>query len=353
MIKMSVIVPVHGRVDLLKETLHSLEKQTSKDFEIIITDDSSIEEEIKEIMNIISNFERNDIDIKYLFTEPNLGQSKNTNQGLKEAKGKYIRILHSDDLLRKDCIEKEIELFEQNKDIDIITHYQLYFYNYILFDNVTPKINFFNIKEHWLNNLIFTQTIIPSCLSFRRELYDNVGGLYEKYDFLCDWRLFFDFIIYSYKKDNNKKLIQLDQGYVAWRLHNNNISSKLIFNHFYEHEDFMKYLFNIYKELNILDDKMLFNNLYDAILYRYNRLKNDIKINNKNKSYLLKYLSICASSKYIYFHTFFSILLLPIKLVKKIIEFFNHADIYRDRLTKSVMILLMKIQTRPDQTRQD
>ena len=108
MIKMSIVVPVHGRISLFIDTMNSLEKQTSKDFEIIVTDDSSDENERNEVKKIVNEFKRDDIPVNYMFTEPNLGQSKNTNQGLKEAKGKYIRILHSDDLIRKDCIEKGI-----------------------------------------------------------------------------------------------------------------------------------------------------------------------------------------------------------------------------------------------------
>ncbi|MEI0799678.1 glycosyltransferase family 2 protein, partial [Brachyspira intermedia] len=353
MIKMSVVIPVHNRSELFEETLLSLEKQTSKDFEIIVTNDSNNEQDTKKIKETILNFKRCDIPIKYLFTEPNLGQSKNTNQGLKEAKGKYIRILHSDDLLRKDCIEKEITLFDEHEDIYIISHNMLRFVNKVIFDSVTPKMHILNIKNIWLDNLIFTQTIIPSCLSFRRELYDNTGGLYEKYDYLCDWKLFFDFLIYLYNNQISTDLINFEEGYVAWRHHDNNLSDKLIFHHFYEHEDIIKYMYNTYTKFNLLSSDKLFDNIYKAIIYRFSKLKTDINLNKKNRKYLLKYFSICFSRKYTYIRLLFIILLLPVKLVKKIIEFFNHADIYRDRLTKSVMILLMKIQTRPDQTRPD
>lgn len=259
MIKMSVIVPTHGRVELFKETLKSLECQTTNDFEIIVTDDSNFEYERDEIKILIKNFKRKNINIKYVFTKANLYQAKNTNQGLKFANGKYIRILHSDDIIANNCIEEEIKLFEKYNDIDIFYSHKINFINTedIIFDNKYIKLNIISPKI-WLQSTIFTNTIIPSCICFRKSLLNKVVGLYENYNFLCDWKLFFDLLIISYKED--KKIGCIQSQFIGWRVHNNNISSNLIFEHFLEHKDFIKNVQKIYKELNIINNKELLDN---------------------------------------------------------------------------------------------
>ena len=334
MIKMSVVVPIHGRVDLFKETLQCLECQTTKDFEIIITDDSNSEEERNQIKEAISNFKNKDINIKYIFTEPNLYQAKNTNQGLKSAVGKYIRILHSDDIIANNCIEKEIDFFEKNDDIDILYHNFIEFSNIkdIIFKNKREtKIEFINSKL-WLNESIFTNTIIPSCLCFKKTMLEKVGGMYEDYRFLCDWKLFFDFLITSYEE--NKMLGCISFGLVYYRVHNDNISNNLIFSHFFEHKDFIEKISKIYEEKNLLSNKKLLDNIYKATKYRFDRLKKNIKTKKNNRIYL-KYIYILLSQKYTWFNILFTIILLPLKIVKEILEFFSLADVYKERLKRS------------------
>lgn len=333
MIKMSVVVPTHGRVNLFKETLQCLACQTSKEFEIIITDDSNLEEERNEIKEVISNFQNKDINIKYIFTEPNLYQAKNTNQGLKAASGKYIRILHSDDIIVNNCIEKEIEYFEKNEDIDIFYHHFTEFSDIrdAVLNNKEANLEIINAKI-WLEKTIFTNTIIPSCLLFRKSILEKVGGMYEDYKFLCDWKLFFDFLIVSYKE--NKRLGHIIGNFVYYRFSNDNITSSLIFNHFFEHKDFIERISKIYEEENIISKKSLLYNIYNATKYRFDRLKKDIKTKNDNRIYL-KYISILLSQKYSWFHIFFTIILFPLKVVKEILEFFSLADVYKERLKRS------------------
>ena len=152
-------------------------------------------EERNKIKEAISNFKNKDINIKYIFTEPNLYQAKNTNQGLKSAVGKYIRILHSDDIISNDCIEKEIDFFEKNDDIDILYHNFIEFINIkdIIFKNKREtKIEFINSKL-WLNESIFTNTIIPSCLCFKKLCLKKLAVCMNIIDFYAIGKYFLIF----------------------------------------------------------------------------------------------------------------------------------------------------------------
>ena len=59
--KISIVIPYHGRLSLFKETLESLRKQSFKDFEVVISDDTNDTENIKMLIDSYS-----DLHIKYV-----------------------------------------------------------------------------------------------------------------------------------------------------------------------------------------------------------------------------------------------------------------------------------------------
>ena len=319
-IKMSVVIPTHGRVDLFKDTLHSLYLQTCKDFEVIISDDSPVEEDREKIKNIIASYQKEGMIIKYIFTKVNLLQAPNTNQGLNIAKGLYIRILHSDDLIAPECIKQEINAFENYPEIDLLYHNNLFFEDYLDFSVYKKEImlNFHKPKD-WLNGSIFTDTILPSCMCFRRSLLSEVGGMDENYKFLCDWRLFFDFLLNSY--DKNKTLCCFSAGYVGWRMHDQSVTSTLFIDHFLEHENFINRIILIYQQKKLISKRKLKQNIYNATKYRYNRLLRDLKTYNKNSTKfvtLLCYMQFLLSRKYGIIHILLKIMFIPSQLISTI-----------------------------------
>jgi glycosyltransferase involved in cell wall biosynthesis len=272
MIEMSVVIPTHGRVDLFKETLQCLRNQTLQGFEIIVTDDSPDANDRELIKASMDKFKKRGVKTKYIFTKPNLLQAKNTNQGLAAASGKYMRILHSDDLLSPRCLSEEVGIFERNPDIDFFYHKPIQFQTNIAFSDKSAETNKVDVRI-WLNKYIFVMTALPSCIVFRNDLYKRVGGMNEKYKFLCDWQLFFEFLLDSYK--NGKQTMNIDRGYVGWRMHTNSVSGTMALAHFYEHTDFIKKLKSIYRSEWLLPAKQLKQNLIAAENYRYERILKD------------------------------------------------------------------------------
>ena len=114
--RVSVVVPTHGRVDLFRQTLESIESQTSDEFELVVTDDSAEQADRQQISDAVQRYrEKTGRAAQYVFTSPKLGQAANTNQGLKAAGGEWLRILHSDDLVRPGCFQWEIESISDRK----------------------------------------------------------------------------------------------------------------------------------------------------------------------------------------------------------------------------------------------
>lgn len=100
MCKISVIIPVYNTQEFVESAVRSIQEQSLKDIEVIIINDGSTDNSL----NILRRLESEDSRIR-LFSQPNSGQATGRNNGMKEASGKYIYFMDSDDLLESDALE--------------------------------------------------------------------------------------------------------------------------------------------------------------------------------------------------------------------------------------------------------
>ena len=111
MIKVSVILPVYNVAPYLDDTFASLLSQTLKEIEIIAVNDGSKDNS----EDIIKKYAQQDARISY-FSQENQGQSAARNLALQHAKGEYIYMMDSDDVLANpDALRICYEYAEQNK----------------------------------------------------------------------------------------------------------------------------------------------------------------------------------------------------------------------------------------------
>ncbi len=113
-ILVTVIVPCYNVEKYIEKGLNSLINQTLKDIEIIVINDGSNDNTLK----ILNEFKKNDKRIR-IIDKKNEGVSAARNIGLKEAKGKYICFMDSDDWLEKDFLEKMYNKISEN-DYDMV-----------------------------------------------------------------------------------------------------------------------------------------------------------------------------------------------------------------------------------------
>lgn len=114
----SIIMPSYNTAKYIEETIKSVINQTYTKWELIIVDDCS-----KDCTDeIVSKFD--DIRIKYLKNEKNSGAARSRNRALKEAKGKYIAFLDSDDLWLPKKLELQIKFMKDNNYYFTYTNYE-------------------------------------------------------------------------------------------------------------------------------------------------------------------------------------------------------------------------------------
>ncbi|MGF9965821.1 glycosyltransferase family 2 protein [Bacillus rhizoplanae] len=90
----SVITPSYNSARFITETIQSVQQQTYEQWEMIIIDDGSTDDSV----SIITEYIKNDSRIRLLSLKQNVGIAAARNIGLKEARGKYVAFLDSDDI---------------------------------------------------------------------------------------------------------------------------------------------------------------------------------------------------------------------------------------------------------------
>lgn len=117
----SVIMPNYNSEKYIKDSIESVLNQTYSNLELIIVDDISNDSSIK----IIKEFVKSDKRVKFYQLDEKGGASKARNLAISKAKGKYVAFLDSDDLWKKEKLEKQINFMEEN---DIYFSYTDYEY---------------------------------------------------------------------------------------------------------------------------------------------------------------------------------------------------------------------------------
>jgi glycosyltransferase involved in cell wall biosynthesis len=103
----SVICMCYNHEKYVIQSLNSVLNQTYKNIQLIITNDSSTDDSEKVIKSWLENHSNN----TFIHNSINYGNTKTFNKALKLAKGDYIIDLAADDILLKDCIEKQVNTF--------------------------------------------------------------------------------------------------------------------------------------------------------------------------------------------------------------------------------------------------
>ncbi len=105
----SIITPSYNTAKYIAETIKSVQAQTYPNWEMIIVDDCSTDNTDEVVSKFLS-----DSRIKYLKNPQNSGAAISRNYALREAKGKYVAFLDSDDLWAENKLEKQLAFMENN-----------------------------------------------------------------------------------------------------------------------------------------------------------------------------------------------------------------------------------------------
>lgn len=239
-------MPCYNSGTYIRQAINSVRGQTYQDWELLVVDDGSTDNSA----DIIKGMEQTDGRIKYLKTNaPSGSPIVPRNIGVKNALGRYIAFLDSDDAWLPNKLERQMKMFEQYEDMAIC------FSNY---EKMT--------EQGERNNRIIKA---PSISTYKQLLLSNViGCLTAVYDTEKVGKVFFqnhsheDYILW---------LDILKRGYVArntntvealYRVRENSVSSNKL--------KTLSWQWDIYRNVEKIG---LFRSSYYFLNYAYRAFK--------------------------------------------------------------------------------
>jgi glycosyltransferase involved in cell wall biosynthesis len=215
----SIITPVHDRLEWVPLTLQSLSDQTYKRFEVIVINDFG--ESPKEILNHYPN-----LDITYVEHSENLGLASARNTGMANAKGDYFVFLDSDDQLMPLALEFRMSMIKKYEAEVVYTRglrdiYERRGDTYVLVNNTTYWTCGFNRDLLLIQNIAQCNSVL-----FSRKAWD-ISGNY-KLDHMLKSGEDFDFWEELSRKNDFIELKLLDCN-CSYRLEGNQMTGTLNF----------------------------------------------------------------------------------------------------------------------------
>ena len=148
----SIIMPTYNCGRFIAESIRSVLAQTYTNWELIIVDDCSTDK----TEDVVAYFD--DPRIHYLKNEQNEGAALTRNRALREAKGRYIAFLDSDDLWLPTKLERQIAFLERNS-------YAFTYHEYTEIDEESNPIGIYVSGKKHVRPFDMYCCCWPGCLS--------------------------------------------------------------------------------------------------------------------------------------------------------------------------------------------
>lgn len=105
----SIIMPSFNTASYIAQSIRSVQRQTYPEWELIIVDDCSTDNTDEIVFRFLD-----DKRIHYIKNEKNQGAALSRNRALREAQGRWVAFLDSDDIWGKRKLEEQLKFMKEN-----------------------------------------------------------------------------------------------------------------------------------------------------------------------------------------------------------------------------------------------
>lgn len=141
----SICIPTYNGVSFLQEALNSVSAQEYKNIEVVVSDDQSSDGTLE----ILERFRKSvTIPVTIKRHTPS-GIGANWNHTIALASGEYIKFLFQDDILKKDCISKMVEIAQQDPDIVLVYSKRNFIYDTTNSNHTEWIATYASLHVHW------------------------------------------------------------------------------------------------------------------------------------------------------------------------------------------------------------
>jgi len=202
----SIVIPAYNASKYIGECIESILNQTLQDFELIIVNDCSTDDTLDTIKKYT------DKRIIIINNNTNYGVAKSLNDGIKIAKGKYIAIMDSDDVMIPERLQITYDYLENNKKVFLVGGALYYMEdNGEIIQKDIPQLGFEKIKQRlkrhnclWHNTIMFRND--------KKTFYREKFRYSQDYDF------------YTLLITRGKRIENITQVLAKYRVHKNSTS---------------------------------------------------------------------------------------------------------------------------------
>ena len=188
--RLSIIIPNKDHIDDLEKCLNSLSKSVYKNFEVVVVENNSTDENT---FNYYKNVnDKYNFDIKVLYYKAEFNYSKINNFAVENTDSEYLLLLNNDiEMISENSIE-EMMNYVMRDDVGIVGAKLLYPDDNIqhagvilgfggiaghAFVGIHEKRTYMN-RAHMVQDLT---SVTAACMMTKREIYNKVNGLTEKF----------------------------------------------------------------------------------------------------------------------------------------------------------------------------
>lgn len=227
----SICIPTHNGERFLRECVQSALDQTFTEFELLIVDDASVDS----TFNLAKQCASEDSRVRVCRNERNLGLVQNWNRCAEHAVGEWIKFLHQDDLLAKNCLTDILEAARPDVDL-VVARRELRFETDATDDTQRIMQNdvaqysltrYFPSQKH-ISGEQFARVVLsvpdkncigePTFTLIRRSAFRRFGFFNPSFVNLCDWE-------FCARVAVNTGLCYVDKPLAVFRVHSGAVSA--------------------------------------------------------------------------------------------------------------------------------
>ena len=228
MVELSILIPSLNVVSYIGKCVNSISRKVLDNCEIIVIDAMSVDGTV----DVIKLLAVDDKRIRLIQSDVR-SYGYQMNMGLKAARGKYIFVVESDDMINSMALRNLIKYMEEKPEVDFVKGYALPFFDLFQggeFEGITARIG----KDRNISNKIVCPAETPDLLFqdiyfwvgiYRKEFLDNVffnetpGAAFQDQGFLLQTlssskrAMYVDIPVYRYRQNNPGSSIYNPKGF--------------------------------------------------------------------------------------------------------------------------------------------
>ena len=213
-LKLSVIIPVYNAEKYLADCLESVLSQSLKEIEVVCVNDGSTDRSSE----ILESYAQKDRRVKVIH-QSNQGAGPSRNAGIKNAEGKYIAFMDSDDWYpEKDSLESMFTVAEENNAL-VCGGSQLNYSGNELKPAASGNILYYFKEQGWMEYKDFQQDYYYQRFIFDRNMLLENDIFFPNYRRYQDPPFFLKAMITAgrfYAIPNNVYVYRVDAAHVKW-----------------------------------------------------------------------------------------------------------------------------------------